>query len=456
MEGFLFKLAAFLLVVGILVSVHEFGHFWVARKLGVKVLKFSIGFGRPLWKRTAADGVEYVLAAIPLGGYVKMLDEREGEVDASERHLAFNRQSLAVRSAVVVAGPLFNFLFAIVAFWLVLSIGEPGIRPVVGSVIDGAPASQAGFQSGDKILSINETETPTWSAVLYELAAASVKGEAIQFEVMETMGNQAVNRSREIPAGRINDPSENEDTLAAIGLKPAKPRLPVVIGDLSPGEPAELYGLQTGDRLLSADNVALDDWFDWVDYVKQRPGKAIQLELERSGVIHELEIVPAAVATDDKIVGRIGARAMVPEGFGEDYYVIYQLSPLDALPAAIARTWDFSVLTLKVIGRMITGDVSIHNLSGPITIADYAGKSASIGLVSFLKFLAVVSISLGVLNLLPIPVLDGGHLFFYLLEAIKGSPLSETFLEQGQRIGLVLMMSMIALALFVDFSRLLA
>lgn len=450
MEDILFKLMAFILVVGILVSVHEFGHFWVAKKLGIKVLRFSIGFGRPLWKRKGADGVEYVLAAIPLGGYVKMLDEREGKVDPSELDMAFNRQSLAVRSAVVVAGPLFNFLFAIFAFWLVLVIGETGFRPLVGSAIESTPAAQAGFRAGDEIISINGTATPSWSSVLYELAASSVTEKAIQFEVTDEIGERQL---REIAAGQIGDPSETTDILSVVGLKPARPKLPSVVGDLIPGEPAEAAGLMTGDHLLRADHDVLEDWFAWVDYVKQHPGDPIQLELERSGVIQGLEITPAPVVVDGKIVGRIGARVLVPEGFGDEFRVIHKLSPLEAVPAAVGRTWDFSILTLRVLGRMLTGDLSIHNLSGPITIADIAGKSASIGLVAFLKFLAVVSISLGVINLLPIPVLDGGHLFFYLLEALKGAPLSEKFLEMGQRVGLALMMTMIAVALFVDVSR---
>lgn len=452
MESILFKILAFIVAVGILVAIHEFGHFWVARRLGVKVLRFSVGFGRPLYRwRGKTDDTEYVIAALPLGGYVKMLDENEGDVAPEEQHRAFNRQSLRVRTAVVVAGPAFNFLFAIAAFWLVLVAGEVGLRPVVSDVALESPAALAGMQPGDEIVAVNSNPTPTWSAVLYRLAASSVSDDVVTFSV-EDAGGSAGERS--LPPGSIGDLAEREDLLGEMGITPDRPRMPPIIGEVISGEPAEAAGVRAGDRVVDADGVAIADWGSWVRFVKERPETLIKLTVERDGLPVELDLIPAAVELEDgQIVGRIGAINETPEGLFDEYKVIYQLGPVAAVPVAISKTYEFSVLTLKVIGRILTGQASVKNLSGPITIADTAGRTASVGWVQFVKFLAIVSISLGVLNLLPIPVLDGGHLMFYLLEAVKGSPLSEEFMMNGQRIGLAILLSIMGLAFYVDLSR---
>lgn len=450
MESILFKILSFIVAVGVLVAIHEFGHFWVARRLGVKVLKFSIGFGRPLWKRTAKDGVEYVIAAIPLGGYVKMLGENDKDVPQSEMAQAFYNQSLPVRSAIVAAGPIFNFIFAIIAFWLVLMLGENGLRPLVGEVTENSHAAVAGFQEGEEIRSLNGKETRTWTAVMYELASASVTDKPLHFKVMDDRHDL---HDRQVPAGVMGDPAETEDLLGVLGIKPAKPKIPAVIGEVVAGQPAEEAGLQPGDEVIEADGQLVEEWFQWVEMVKARPGMAIPIVINRDAVELNLTVTPAVVAQEDKFIGRIGAKVKVPDGLFDEYEVVYKLEPLEAIPAAFARTWEFSILTLKVLGRMLIGDVSVKNLSGPISIADIAGKTASIGIVPFIKFLAIVSISLGVLNLLPIPVLDGGHLFFFMLEAIKGSPLSDSFIEKGQRVGMSIMLMLIGIALFVDVSR---
>ncbi len=452
MDGLLFKLAAFVVAIGVLVTVHEFGHFWVARRLGIRVLRFSIGFGRPLWRHRGRDGTEYVIAAIPLGGYVKMLDEREGEVPAAERHLAFNRQSLPVRSAVVVAGPAFNFLFAILAFWVVLVSGETGLRPLVGEVRPGSPAATAGLEPGDEILAVNGHPTPTWSIALYELAATSVSDSATRLRVRRAGGEEL---ERTLPAGEVGDLAESPDLLKQLGIAPERPRLPPVFGEVLPGEPAAAAGLRPGDRVLSADGVKIDDWNQWVEYVRARPGKTISLVVERDGAPVEVELTPAPVAGKEGVIGRIGARNQARPDLLDRYRVEYRLGPLEAVPVALTKTWDFSVLTLKVLWRVLIGEASVMNLSGPISIADTAGRSAEIGMVYFLKFLAIVSISLGVLNLLPVPVLDGGHLLFFALEAIRGRPLSEAFVMQGQRIGLALLLGLMLLAFYVDLARLL-
>ncbi len=451
MESILFKIAAFLLAVGLLVAIHEFGHFWVARRLGVKVLRFSVGFGKALWQwRGKQDGTEYVIAAVPLGGYVKMLDEREGEVAAHELHRAFNRQSLPVRSAIVAAGPVFNFLFAILAFWLVLMLGETGLRPLVGEVEPGRAAALGGFQVGDEIQSVNGRKTPIWSLVVQELAANSMSSVDTRVAVIDSNGARQL---RLLPVGAMGDIAEHDDLVKYLGLTPERPRVPPVFGKILDGEPALHAGVKNGDRILSADGKQLETWRDWVAYVQERPGETINLLVDREGVELELTLVPATRKVGDKVIGRIGASNQPVPGLFERYRVEYSLAPLAAFTGAVTRTWEYSALTLKVIGRILTGEASIHNLSGPITIADAAGKTASIGLVYFLKFLAIVSISLGVLNLLPVPVLDGGHLFYFALEAIKGSPLSEDFMLQGQKIGLALLLGLMMLAFYVDILR---
>ncbi len=455
MEAILIKVLAFIVAIGILVTIHEFGHFWVARRLGVRVQKFSIGFGRPLWRRRGRDGTEYIIAAIPLGGYVKMLGEGDDEpLTEAQKHEAFNHKSLSARSAIAAAGPLFNFFFAIFAFWLVLVIGESGLRPWVGTVTPDSVAAQAGFQPGEEIVAVNGEETPTWSMVMYQLASASVSDQPTRINVREPDG---LIIERVLPADSIREPAEQPDLLGGIGLKPEEVDLPAVVGEVLPGEPAEAAGLRPGDRLLAVDGQPLRSWSDWVDYIRAHPDTRMQVEVERAGDYLTLVLVSASLQVEDKVIGRIGAAPQPPPEELRDHYIAeYRLDPLSAVPAAVGRTWDFSVLTLKVIGQVLIGQASVKNLSGPITIADVAGKTASAGITQFLKFLALVSVSLGVLNLLPVPVLDGGHLLFNALEAVKGSPLSDAFVMQAQRVGMALLMGLIGLALYVDISRLLA
>ncbi len=453
MESFIFTLASFLVALAILIAVHEFGHFWVARKLGVKVLRFSIGFGRPLWKRVSpVDGTEYVLASLPLGGYVKMLDENEGEVPEADLPKAFNRQKLWKRSAIVAAGPVFNFIFAIFAYWLVFVVGDVGLRPLIGEVQPESIAEHSGFRPGDELVAIGDRETGSWEAAVYALMAQYLDGEDLKIRVRTEDGGEQV---RWLDGAALRRLPDDPNILGSIGLSPRRPVIPPVLGEVVAGEPAQQSGLQTGDRLLRADGQALASWQEWVNYVQERPEKTIQLELERDGTLLALRITPKAVQREGETVGRIGAGVQVPEGLREQYRTELRLGPLDALSASVSKTWDLSVLMLKVLGRMLTGQASVENLSGPISIAESAGKSASYGFSYFLKFLAVVSISLGVLNLLPIPVLDGGHLMFFLVEAVKGSPLSEQAMLQGQRIGLALLLALMTLAFYVDINRLL-
>lgn len=451
MGSLLFTILSFIVALAILITVHEYGHFWVARKLGVKVLRFSIGFGRALWKRTSeVDGTEYVIAAIPLGGYVKMLDEREAPVDPEEQQRAFNRQPLGVRSAIVVAGPLFNFLFAILAFWLIFVTGDTGLKPLVGKVESGSIAEQAGFISGDEILSVANQSTPTWESVVYILLSEALDSTSLSIQVRDKAGDE---QHYQLQSLGLSDLSEDGRLLQNLGLTPDRPILPPVIGDVLVGEPAEEAGLRSGDRIISVDGSAIDNWNDWVSYVRERPSVALNLEVDRDGETIPMVITPATIESEGETIGRIGASVTVPDNLMDDYRAVIKYGPVEAIGQSVTKTWDLSLLMLRMLGKMVIGEVSVKNLSGPISIADSAGKSASYGVSYFLKFLAVVSVSLGVLNLLPIPVLDGGHLFFFLIEAIQGKPLSERFMEQGQKIGLLILLGVMGLAFYIDLNR---
>lgn len=471
MDSFLLSILGFVVAIGILVTVHEFGHFWVARKLGVKVLRFSVGFGKPIysWRGRqkpaagnaglsqdpgqALDNTEYVIAAIPLGGYVKMLDEREGDVPAAELHRAFNRQSLPVRSAIVVAGPLFNLVFAIFAFWAVLVLGEVGLRPLLGEVSEDSPAAVAGLVAGDEVLAVNQEPTPTWTQVLYQVASASVTGDDIVFQVKDIEGGM---HSHVMAGDVIGDFAEVENPLEKLGLAPEFPVFPPVMGRILENEAAQAAGLKVGDRIASADGEPMTDWQSWVEYVRERPGRLIKLQVEREGQLLDLDLIPKSAGTQDEPVGRIGAAAQVPEGTWDKYRVHHSMGMLEAIPAAVVKTWDFSILTVKVIWRIVTGEASLKNLGGPITVADAAGQAVSAGLVQFLKLLAIISVSLGVLNLLPVPVLDGGHLMYFAIEALRGKPMSDKAMLQGQQIGMALLLALMGLVLYQDISRLIS
>lgn len=448
-----YSIIGFVLAIGVLVVVHEFGHFWVARRLGVKVLRFSVGFGKPLWRKTAgADGTEYVLSALPLGGYVKMLDETEGEVKPEDLPRAFNRQRLWKRMAIVLAGPAFNFLFAILAYALLFMIGVDGIKPVVGKVADNSIAAHAGFRAGDEWLNVDGMATQSWDQHRLYIYQRALDREQVQVDVRTQSGElqQRTLDLREVPASDINATLMEQ----GIGLYGYLPTLEPVIGSVQKGGAAASAGIQVGDRLVAIDNVAVTSWQQAVEQISAHPGRVLKFKLQRGDTVLEVPVQPRAQAEGEKSVGKIGAGVKLPE-IPPEWRVKVRLGPLAALERGAENTWSMSMLTLKMLYKMLLLEVSTENISGPITIAQYAGYSVQIGLDRFLMFLAIVSISLGVLNLLPIPILDGGHLLFYVFEGIKGSPLSERALGFGQRIGMVVLFGLMMLAFYNDFARIL-
>ena len=449
---FLHTLFYFIIAIGILVSFHEFGHFWVARKVGVKVIRFSVGFGKVLWSyQRNPEATEYVLSAIPLGGYVKMVDEREGEVASEDLPYAFNRQPLWARTAIVAAGPAFNLILAVILFWCVLVVGETGIKPIIGVVAQGTLAANAGFVEGDEIVSVNDKLTPTWTEAMGVIIASALNGDQEVNVTVKNLDNQQNERSLSFSETTIQSP---EVLYQKLGFKPWSPKLKPIIGNVLPESAALNAGLLKGDVLISADGVLLQDWMQWVEMVKSHPAVLINVVIERDGVQLPLSITPKSVQVEQKTEGKIGAAVLVPEDLLKSVTVEYALSPIDAIPIAFETTGYYSSATLKMMGRMLLGKASVENLSGPISIAQYAGQSATMGLVAFIKFIALVSVSLGVLNLLPVPVLDGGHLLFFALEAIKGRPLSDKIQNFFQQVGMTLLMSLMALAMFLDVQRL--
>jgi regulator of sigma E protease len=449
---FIHTLFFFIVAIGVLIAFHEFGHFWVARRVGVKVLRFSIGFGSVLWRyqKTPAT-TEYLICAVPLGGYVKMSDEREGPVPEDDLPFAFNRQALWKRTAIVAAGPLFNLFLAVALFWCILVYGETGMRPIIGPVEQDTLAAQAGLAEGEEIVAVNGKFTPTWMEALSAIFSAAMDaGQGIEIEVKEP-GEAPNVKVLTIPETLGRDPGQ---LYKRLGLVPWSPQLAPVAGEVLENSPAAAAGLQRGDLIVSADAVDMKDWTQWVEYVRKRPGVAIRLIIERNGVRMPLQITPEAVDSEQGRIGKIGVSVDIPDNLLKSLQVEYRLPFLPALAAAFERTYHYSLSTLKMMGYMLVGKASVENLSGPISIAQYAGQSASMGLVHFLKFLALISISLGVLNLLPIPVLDGGHLLFYAIEALKGSPVSEQTQALFQQIGIAILISLMGLAFFLDIGRL--
>jgi regulator of sigma E protease len=434
---------SFLVALCTLIIVHEFGHYIVARLCGVKVLRFSVGFGKPLiLKRLGRDQTEWVVASFPLGGFVKMLDEREGEVPAAQLHRAFNRQSVYKRFAIVLAGPVANFILAIFVYWLLFMHGVPGSRPVVDAPGANTPAAIAQFQAGDTIASVGDVPVRTWEEVRLVLLKSAVAHRTVEVGVRTDSGVYAL---RKLDLSGMRADQVNSDFLDVVGLAPMKGNLRPVIETIQPGSAAQRAGLEPGERILSVGGVAVNTWDELVKAVRARPGTPTEVVVRKSnGEQSKLTLTPDTANENGQTFGRIGVGPFIEVQYG----------PASALWHATKKTWDMSAFTVEMMGRMIIGEVSLKNLSGPITIADYAGQSAKMGWMAYVTFIAVISISLGVLNLLPVPILDGGHLMYYIAEIIRGRPVSERALELGQRIGMVVLFSLMAFAIYNDIYRL--
>ncbi|MDE1544156.1 RIP metalloprotease RseP [Dechloromonas agitata] len=447
-----FYLAAFAVVLGVLIVVHELGHFLVARWCGVKVLRFSVGFGRVLWqRRLGRDGTEWAVSAFPLGGYVKMLDEREGEVAKTELHRAFNRQSVGKRSLIVAAGPLANFALAILLYWVVFMYGSNELLPVLGTPPAGSPAAIAAITNGEQVRSVDGQPVATWNDLRWLLLEKAVDYETVEMELVNERGEIAFRR---LALNSVAEQGWEGDALDHLGIRFFRPNVPPVIGDVVKGGPAATAGLLTGDRVVAVDGQPVDLWLDFVSIVRESGGRSLHLDIRRGDETLGFDIVPESVSERGRAVGKIGVAVKEVPGSPREIRTFIRHGFVESGRLAVAETWNKAVFSLVMMGKMLVGEVSWKNLSGPVTIADYAGQSARLGLDYYLKFMALVSISLGVLNLLPIPVLDGGHLLYHMIEVVRRRPLSERSMEVAQQVGMSLLFALMAFAFFNDIARL--
>ena len=451
----LISILSFLVAIAILVGIHEFGHFWVARKLGIKIIRFAIGFGKPLWtyKSKDKDATEYVLALIPMGGYVKMLDEREGDVKEEEKHRAFNTQPVWKRFLVVLAGPMFNFFFAIAAFAAIQMMGVESVKPYLGNIQQNSVASQAGFKDRDLVTAINDVQTNSMQQVRLTLLNEYLKNPNLTLHVTTNSGAQV---SRNLDLSDTSLLSDEKDYFGKTGMGFWQPPHATIINSVLPGKPADKAGLLANDEVISVDGNSVSSTKYFSDYINASANKSIEVTVKRNGSNKTLSMTPklTEIEGQQRVLIGVGLARKFDQKAVEDLFFIKEASFFEALQSGVVETWDMSIMTLKVMGRLITGEASLKNISGPITIANYAGKSALIGFSAYLTLLAIVSLSLGVLNLLPIPMLDGGHLLYYVIELVKGSPVSERVEAVGMRIGMSVVGVLMVVAIYNDIGRL--
>lgn len=450
MYDFIWNLASFIVALGILVTIHEYGHFWVARKNGVKVERFSIGFGRALWRKTGRDGTEYVLALIPLGGYVKMLDERVDDVAVEDRDKTFNSKSVYQRIAIVGAGPLANFIFALIAFYLMFLIGVPSVKPIVGEIVPHSIAAKSELSAGVEIVSIAGITTRDWQDV--NLALIGEIGQD-KIEIKTKEKDSLYVKTILLNTEEWDYSPDKMSTLTSLGINPFRPHVYTELANVADDSPAKKAGLFIGDKLFAINGEAIEnDWPNFANKIKQYPEQEIELTIERSGSLMRIKITPKAVKQGEQTYGYIGI-APKADNWPEEYLIDLTYGPIDAIKESAVRTWNMTELTFSMIVKFITGDVSVKNLSGPIGIAQGAGNSADYGFVYFLGFLALISINLGIINLLPLPVLDGGHLLYYVIELLTGKEVPEKIQEVGFKFGALTILTLMVIGVFNDFSR---
>jgi len=445
-------LLAFILAIVVLVVFHELGHYMVARWCDVKVLRFSLGFGKVMYTKRFGNGeTEWVISAIPLGGYVKMLDEREGEVSATDLPRAFNRKPVLQRMAIVVAGPVANLLLAVLLYWALFIYGVPGVKPVLGEVRPGTPAAMAMLHEQDILVAIDGIAVPSWQDARWVLLDRVLQGKEARLDVQSAQGDTAL---RTLRLADLTAADLDGDFMAKLGLQPYQPPVYPVIGKLVADGAGQRGGLREGDRIVRVEGAAMPFWRDWVEVVRAHPQQPLRVEIERAGQLQQLIITPDRIEENHAAIGRIGAAPQIDRAAFDAMLIEVSYPPLRAVEEALRKTWETSVISLKMMAKMVVGEVSLKNLSGPITIADYAGQSAQMGLGAYIGFLALISISLGILNLLPIPLLDGGHLLYYAVELFKGSPVPDALWDAGQRVGIALLLALMSFALYNDISRL--
>lgn len=447
----LWNIASFVVALGILITVHEYGHFWVARKNGVKVERFSVGFGQPIWRKVDRQGTEYVIALIPLGGYVKMLDERVDDVQEHEKNQAFNNKNVYQRIAIIAAGPFANFAFAIFAFYLMFLIGVPSVKPIVGDIEDGSIVAQSQLPIGGEITQVNGKSVKDWQEV--NLALISALGQE-QLTIKAKLPDSQYEKSFVLNTTNWNFSPEKTSSLASLGLVPFSPEVSNVISRVQENSPADKSGLLVGDKLIKINQIDTHgDWQQFSKLIREFPNQMVELEIERGGQRQLIDVTPGIRELNGKEVGYLGVNPTVAP-WPDNHRIELSYGVIGSISASVNRTWELVVLSFDMIGKLITGDVSVKNLSGPISIAQGAGNSAGYGFVYFLGFLALISINLGIINLLPLPVLDGGHLLYYFIELLTGKPVPEKIQELGFRIGAMVLLALMSIAIFNDISRL--
>ncbi|KFJ88505.1 zinc metallopeptidase RseP [Vibrio sp. OY15] len=452
MTGILWNLISFIVALGILVAVHEFGHFWVARRCGVKVEKFSIGFGKSIWSKVGKDGTEYSISMIPLGGYVKMVDSRVDEVPEHEKHLAFDKKPLWKRTSIVAAGPIFNFIFAIFAYWLVFLIGIPAVKPVIGEVTPNSIVAEAGIESGMELKSISGIKTPDWESV--NMGLISHIGDDLMTVTLTSANEVGSEVTKTLDLREWKFDPETQSAMQSLGFAPYTPEVYRVIEQVSQGGAAEKAGVLPGDEVVAIGQQRVTEWKQVVEAVRSNPDTPLELTVLRQGYEQTLTLTPGSRELANKeVVGFAGIAPKVAE-WPESYRFDLQFGVFESIGKAVDKTGQVIGLTISMLKKLIVGDVGLNNLSGPISIAKGAGATADYGLVYFLGFLALISVNLGIINLVPLPMLDGGHLLFFAIEAVIRRPVPEKVQEMGFRIGGAIIFSLMALALFNDFTRL--